>query len=92
MSYEKVIRIDVKSNFENNNDLYVHIISDIPLKPGSSNEILPDQFLNTWLMQICKIEQPSEKGYTFVLISPDDLIGAIVECLFKNDKGARSIR
>ncbi len=29
LNYEKVIRIDVKSNSEDNNDLYVHIISDV---------------------------------------------------------------
>ena len=49
LNYEKVIRIDVKSNSEENDDLYVHIISEI----GFNINTFDGKLKNPWVKQPC---------------------------------------
>src|ERR1700761_2931577 len=85
LNYEKVIRIDVKSNSEYNNDLYIHIISNI-------NLYLLDIFLTSGKYEHTLIEldgcsssdQNKYGGYD--CLSSDKILEKILDCLVKIEK------
>ena len=76
LNYEKVIRIDVKSNSEDNNDLYVHIISEIDLINYRLIE-------HPWMKQRCFFIIYKSKGYE--CLKSDQLVEKLLDCLVKNE-------
>ena len=89
LNYSKVIRIDIKSNSEDNNDLYVHIISDIlfglPLALG--------KFEHLWMKVPCLFQGVTRNGSVLdpPWLDSDELKNAFFKCLYQNGMKAKDM-
>ena len=90
LNYEKIIRIDVKSNSEDNNDLYVHIISDIKWDTDLS---FRKTFEHPWMKKGCSFFNRNKiAAYnSYYCLQSHELIGKILDCLVKNEAKASDL-